>query len=508
MKRYITLLFLTVLTGIVYAQTADDALRYSQQHYTGTARSMAMGGAFGALGGDFSSIGINPAGLGVYQSSEFTFTPTMEMRKSSSGNLNDDKFTFGISNIGYVAAIRPRMKSNGGWQNFNFGIGYNRINNFRKSSISQILNSESSMLDVFETNADGFSDNQLEDKYPTVEYLAYQTYLLNPQEDNPLDYDLPIFPGEKMNQRKTIDEKGYMGEFNISFGANYAHKLYIGASLGIQSINYKSTARFTESTLTNSASDLNNYYFEEYVKTTGVGANLKLGIIYKPNQNIRLGASLHTPTFFSMEDEFQNKMASHFITEDADGYSNYSDKTDLSSYEYNYRTPMKFTLSGAVVLSKKMILSMDYEFVDYSNAKFSNGGNDDFNFHGTQYDDDNILLDPEANDIIKSSFESVGNLRAGLEYRVSSAFSLRGGFANFGNPYKASSIDESYNIYSAGFGIRQGNFFFDAAYSYSDKDESYIYYSAPDGFGETISSGTVDLEDKNHQMRLTFGFKF
>ena len=156
---------------------------------------------------------------------------------------------------------------------------------------------------------------------------------------------------------------------------------------------------------------------------------------------------------------------------------------------------MKFTLSGAVVLSKKAILSLDYEFVDYSNAKFSDG-QDDFDFNGT-------VEFPEANDIIKSSYESVGNLRAGLEYRVSSALSLRGGVANFGNPYKASSIDESYNIYSAGFGIRQGNFFFDAAYSYSDKDESYVYYSTQD-----FSSGTVDLEDKNHQMRLTFGFKF
>ncbi|MGZ2370584.1 OmpP1/FadL family transporter [Ancylomarina sp. YFZ004] len=497
MKRYITLLFLTVFSGILYAQTADDALRYSQQHYTGTARSMAMGGAFGALGGDFSSIGINPAGLGVYQSSEFMFTPTMEMRKSTSGNLDDDKFTFGISNIGYVAFIKPRITSKDGWQNFNFGIGYNRINNFRKSSMSHILNSESSMLDVFEANADGFESAQLNSM---TESLAYETYLLNPQDENPLDYDLPIFPGERMNQRKTLEEKGHMGEFNISFGANYAHKFYIGASLGIQSINYKSTARFTESTLTNSSSDLSNYYLEEYVKTTGVGANLKLGIIYKPNQNIRLGASLHTPTFFSMEDEFQNKMASHFKTQDLDGYSNYADRTQLSSYTYDYRTPMKFTLSGAVVLSKKMILSLDYEFVDYSNAKFSDG-QDDFDFNGT-------TEAPEANDIIKSSYESVGNLRAGLEYRLSSALSLRGGFANFGNPYKASSIDESYNIYSAGFGIRQGNFFFDAAYSYSDKDESYIYYSTSTVDGDIISSGKVDLQDENHQVRLTFGFKF
>lgn len=504
MKRHITLLLLTLISGVTYAQTADDALRYSQEFYTGTARSAAMGGAFGALGGDFSSIGINPAGLGVYQSSEFTFSPTMEMRQSTNGNLNDEKFTFCISNIGYVATIKPRMTSKDGWQNFNFGIGYNRINNFRKSSISQIPNSETSMLDVFEVNADGLSPNQLNSM---TEFLAYETYLLNPQDENPLDYNLPISPGEKMNQRKTVEERGYMGEFNMAFGANYAHKLYIGASLGIQSINYKSTARFTESTLTKSDSNLKNYYLEEYVKTSGIGANLKLGLIYKPTHNIRLGASIHTPTFYSMEDEFQNEMASHFKTEVIDGYSNFADKTRLSSYTYNYRTPMKFTLSSAVVLSKKAILSLDYEFVDYSKAKFSDG-EDGFEFNGSQYDGNNILLDPEANDIIKSSYQSVGNLRAGLEYRVSSAFSLRGGFARFGDPYKSSLVDEAYNIYSGGFGIRQGNFFFDAAYSYSDRDESYIYYSTTDFEGNVISSDEVNLRDENHQLRMTFGFKF
>ena len=495
MKRYITLLFLTIFTGIVYAQTADDALRYSQQHYTGTARSMAMGGAFGALGGDFSSIGINPAGLGVYQSSEFTFTPTMEMRKSSSGNLNDDKFTFGISNIGYVATIRPRMKSNGGWQNFNFGIGYNRTNNFRKSSISQILNSESSMLDIFKANANGHKPSQLND---VNEGLAFDTKLII--EDAPTEYNTPLYLEDRTNQTKRIDEKGSMGEFNIAFGANYAHKFYIGASLGIQNISYKSTTRFTETVIDRDIkedevlSELKKYYLEEYVKTSGVGANLKIGMIYKPNQNIRLGASLHTPTFFSMEDEFQNRMASNFTTTDNDGHSSYDFSTHLSTYEYNYRTPMKATLSGAVVLAKKMIISVDYEFVDYSNAKFKDN----------DYPDEFTT----TNDIIKSSYESVGNLRAGLEYRVSSALSLRGGFANFGNPYKASSIDESYNIYSTGFGIRQGNFFFDAAYSYSDRDESYLYYDADFGNGNTITSDLVKLEDKNHQMRLTFGFKF
>ena len=141
------------------------------------------------------------------------------------------------------------------------------------------------------------------------------------------------------------------------------------------------------------------------------------------------------------------------------------------------------------------------DFYNYVENDLYNADLYDFDFNGT-------TEFPEANDIIKSSYESVGNLRAGLEYRVSSAFSLRGGFANYGNPYKSSAVDESYNVYSAGFGIRQGNFFFDAAYSYSNKDEAYLYYSSQDLDGNLISSERVNLEDENHQVRLTFGFKF
>lgn len=482
MKRYITLLFLSAFTGIIYAQTADEALRYSQQNHTGTARSTAMGGAFGALGGDYSSIGINPAGLAVYQSSEFTFTPTIGMRKNTSGKLSDDRYTFGLSNIGYVTTFKPRINSKDGWQNINFGIGYNKINNFKKASISEIENSPNSMLDEFAINANGRSPMNLDAFY---EGLAFDTYLIDTiPGGNGRKYDIPIYTEDLMYQKKNIEQKGRMGEFNLSLGANYSHKLYIGASLGFQSIYHKSTDRYEEMTYEGSTSSLYNYFFNQYTETSGVGVNLKLGLIYKPHQNIRLGAAVHTPTFFSMEDTYRNEMISYFdpeLFQDEEGNSSFYAESPTGSYKYNLRTPMKFTLSGALILSQKAIISLDYDFTDYSSAKFSD------NTNSLDY----------TNTEIKDFYKNTNNLRAGLEYRVSSVLSLRGGFSHFGNPYKH--INEPYNIYSTGFGIRQGNFFFDAAYSYSHKEESFTYYS---------SSDIVDIKDENHQVRLTFGFKF
>lgn len=496
MKRLYILLSLFLISGIAFSQTADDALRYSQQNFNSTARSSSMGGAFGSLGGDFSSISINPAGIAVYQSSQFTFTPTLEYKETTSSgetsnyNDNEDKFSFGIANIGLVTTYKPRFNTEKGWQNFNFAIGYNKLNNYRKSSISRIQNANTSLLDVFVNNSNGSTDSELNS---FREYLAFDTYLINPDENDPTLYS--AITDERLNQMQTLEEKGYAGEFVIAFGANYNHKLYIGASIGIQNINYKSTKKYTESTQTGSTSEFEEYTFKEYFKSSGYGANLKLGLIYRPTNTLRLGASLHTPTFFSMDEEFKNSIVSHFNTVDDDGYSNYTTDSPFAEYSYNFRTPMRAVFSGAVILQKKLIVSADYELIDYSKAKFYDGEDGD-DFNG---DFDN----PDTNDIIKSEYQNTSNLRAGLEFRITPALSLRTGFSRFGNPFKSSEINEAYNVYSGGWGIKHGNFFFDMAYSYADKEKDYYYYSTPD-----FASDKINEKNTNHQVRMTFGFKF
>src|ERR1035438_4467302 len=106
MRKLILVLTVGVLcTFLSKAQTDVDALRYSQMFPGGTARSMAMGDAFGALGGDFSCLSMNPAGIGLFRKNEFTFTPSiLDMRTSSTylGQTSDDsKYNFNLSNVGY-----------------------------------------------------------------------------------------------------------------------------------------------------------------------------------------------------------------------------------------------------------------------------------------------------------------------------------------------------------------------------------------------------------------------
>ena len=89
MKKILCLLFTALNISVAQAQTASDALRFSYiPQYGGTARTVGVGGAMGALGGDFATISMNPAGLATYRMSEFTFTPGFHSAKAKSELLN------------------------------------------------------------------------------------------------------------------------------------------------------------------------------------------------------------------------------------------------------------------------------------------------------------------------------------------------------------------------------------------------------------------------------------
>ncbi len=143
MKRYLFISALICLCSGMIAQTAEDALRYSQLYYQGTARSMALGSSMSAMGGNFSTLSINPGGLGIYRSNDFSVSLEAFSRKVDSeynGNpTNASKTMFDLSNIGYV--ISNQIGRGGrGWKYWQIGFGMNRLNNYNGSSVVQGLN--------------------------------------------------------------------------------------------------------------------------------------------------------------------------------------------------------------------------------------------------------------------------------------------------------------------------------------------------------------------------------
>jgi len=480
---YISIVALFI-SNFAWSQNEGDALRYSQLYPSGTARFSAMGGAFGALGGDFSSLSINPAGLGVYRSSELTFTPSLSFTNSSAkyyGSTNEDtKYNLNINNMGFLAAFSAKNKEGDGWKSGGFAMGYNRLSNFNKSIAIEGINNESSMAGYFASNANGTNFNNLD---LFQENLAWQTYLIDTLGGS-TKYVGAMSSNATKTQRKSTTTSGGIGEFVFSLGGNYNNKLYLGATIGIQTVNYEESSIYSEILPISPSNDLNSFTYNNYLKTKGTGFNLKLGAIFRPVDWTRIGLAVHTPTFFSLEDNYNSKMTTNFNNGDK-----FIQESPEGSFQYELNTPFRAVGSLAFIIMKRAIISADYEFVDYSNARFS------------AVDEDFI----DENDAIRERYTATGNLRTGVEYKMG-VFSLRGGYAFYGSPYKSTdeNKDASYSTISGGFGFVEKNFYFDLTYVRSlSSDKHYLY----DSYGN-VNVKPVYMTYNDNKILMTFGIRF
>lgn len=498
MKRLVTLLTLAFLVPFfMQAQDLADALRYSNFQVQGTARSGAMGNAFGALGGDFTSVSINPAGLGLYRASELVFTPTFEQTQVEATYRNnlmsDSKYNFSFKNLSYVAALSTRNQSETGLVSVNVGIGFNQLRNFNSTSLVGADNLDGSFLDYLADNA---TEGTWSDYY---EQLAWDTYLLWKEDNSDIYWHDLEEAGYGQSQRKSISRQGYINEYSFAAGLNFNHKLYLGASIGIVDVYYKESSELLEWDEPNNSDFFNEMQFNSYLRTNGTGYNGKIGIIFKPVNELRLGASLHTPTFYNLHDFFKTSMRSDAADEDG-VMGNFEANSPYSDYDYDLETPLRATLSAAYVIAKKGLISIDYEYADYGSASLRRGG-DGYNF-------------VDENSEIAEAYKGVGTLRIGGELMASSNISLRAGFENYGSPYNSEAFgtnqpnaDTKLNVYSAGLGYRTGGFFFDIAYRYSKENNfDLLYPEPPTDFYQMPEM--AEFSTVRNNVMFTLGFKF
>ena len=115
--------------------------------------------------------------------------------------------------------------------------------------------------------------------------------------------------------------------------------------------------------------------------------------------------------------------------------------------------------SLAFIIGQYGLVSADYEYVNYSQARFNSV-------------DDSYI---DVNNEIKGSYKSWGNIRVGTEWRVSN-FRIRGGFAYFSNPYQANINNSERFQVSGGVGYRTNHFFVDVTYVWTKMDQNYYLY--------------------------------
>ncbi len=319
-------------------------------HNYGTARSMAMGNAFTALGADMVSASLNPAGIGMYVESDISLSPMMQFTKSPTRGgepyyngvprreqtFKDRTSRFGMSSIGGVFTA---YRGTGAVTNVNVGFAYNRIADFNQSyrnaslgnsAINSMANlfCEMSNLDGLQTDADGRMDFG-NDPYYWGAVLAYKNGLTN-KDDQGWFIDR-ISPDAEIDQYSAVQTRGSIGEYAITFGMNFVDKFYIGASLGIQSINYRRTTYYGENYIyaeglypsgEEMPYQLDYMNYSQATELSGTGVNFKIGATYRPFKFLRLGIAYHTPTAYNVALGYQAEMWSRTFSagSNPDGY--------------------------------------------------------------------------------------------------------------------------------------------------------------------------------------------
>jgi hypothetical protein len=497
MKRLTIISLILLAAGFsLKAQYAEDVLRYSRYSIGGSARYMATGGAFGALGADFTTASVNPAGIGLYKSSEFVLTPAIFWQKTESmynGSMGEDSRTiFNMGNAGMVFTSKALTSQRAsGWKRVQFATGINRVKDFNNRILIRGPNEANSLLDTYLIEAEGppqipYQTLENDNAYGFDLGLAWWTFLLDIYGDTVnYNYYTPV-PFGGVFQSKSIETKGSLNEYVFTISSNYNDRLYIGLTFGIPFLRYYQRSVYTEQDVADTIFDFARFNRTEYLETRGSGINLKFGLIYRVTDWLRLGAAVHTPTWYNrLRDYYWATMESFF-----DNGDNYYETSPEGNFEYSMQTPFRAIASAAFIFGGKGLLSIDYEFADYSTGKLK------------QYSGYYTEHFSAENENIRRSYGSAHNIRVGTEWKYQ-IFSFRAGFGYAGSPYESDINDGQTTTYSAGIGLRQKAFFMDLAYVHSRTVKDYYLYYTPE-----VTTQPAENQYLTNNVLLTIGFRF
>lgn len=481
MKKVILVLVIGLISSMSFAQNDVDALRYSTIQVGGTARSIAYSGAVGALGADFSSLTVNPAGIGLYRNSELSISPVLyysNSRATMNGfSNNGGKDNFNINQFGLV--LNNNSGNINGWKSFQFAIGLNRLNNFNHYFHISNENKNNSLMNAYQLQAYGKYPNDLD---PFSTNLAWYNYLLQDTvrtSSGVLAYTSPLANGGvQQDLRKTT--WGSMNEMNITFGSSYNDIFYIGGGVSFPFVRYYEQSEYTESDIADTIPNFSKFVLNNTLETHGSGVNFKLGFIVRPTGYLRLGIAFHSPTWLYLNDAYNAKISRYNDNGAKDAKSSPDGK-----YDYSITTPMKVVGSATLTLAQFILLSADIDYLNYSNMRLGGGRNYSF---------------ISENSTIRDKYSSTLNIRAGAEIRLNPV-SLRAGFARYGNPYSNGSGNGESWIASGGIGYRLNAMFLDFAASYSVKNSEYYLYDA-----RIINPANLHTGD--YRFVITAGYKF
>ena len=503
MKKLLMLSIGLISTSYILAQDITDALRYSMDEIQGTARFRAMGGAFGALGGDMSSVSINPAGSAIFNHGHASISLGVFHTNNDVSYFNDTN-TASDANIDLnqlgAAFVFKNMNESSGWKKFSLSFAYDRSANLDNEWVANGVNSDNTIGSYFVQYAnglpledisalDGESITQAYSEIGSIfgyqnqqAFLGYTGYIIDPDGDDTSDNYMSNITGGDYSQRYVYTSRGYNGKMAFNFATSYNDKLYLGLNLNSHLINFERNTYLSERN-SNSASNISAVDFENNLLTTGSGFSFQLGGIAKITNELRVGLSYASPTWYRISDETSQYLA----TTREDNGSNLNQIVNpnvVNIYEeYKLKTPGKLTGSLAYVFGLNGLLSFDYAVKDYSKTEFKPSTDAIFS---------------SLNTTISNDLDTAVSYRLGGEYRLN-RLSFRGGYRFEESPYKNDNFYGNLNGYSLGLGYNFGNLSLDFAFSQSQRDYNYQLYTV----GLTDAA---QIESKNTDFILTLAF--
>lgn len=484
----------------VYAQetTVSDALRYGIQNLNGTARYRAMGGAFGAIGGDLSAININPAGSSIFNYNQATISLTSFNKRNNANyfgtSTKSNDSSLDINQLGAVFVFNDNQ-SKSGWKKFALGLNYENANNFDDFIVSEGTNLYNSMDSYFLRFANARTGNIAGNYYEDIDFidqqalLGYDSYMID--YDSATDnYYTNVPSGGKYFHRNTIQANGYNGKFTMNFSSAYEDKLYVGMNMNFHFTDYLRTSSLYESNLNafySTGFSVDTARFNNELYTYGSGFSMNFGAIYKANKNIRLGLAYETPTWYRLNDELTQTIATNYYnaTNTTMNQAIVNPNTVNIYPTYKIQTPSILTSSATVLFGKKGLLSVDYISKNYAK---------------TQFKPNNEIIFSSLNTQIENELQDTYEFRVGGEYKIQK-WSVRGGYRYEQSPYKVSVALGNLMSYSGGLGYNFGDSKLDISYTNENRKRTEALLTS--GLNDTAR-----IKNFNNNVTLTYVVNF
>ncbi|MBQ9185723.1 MAG: hypothetical protein IJ151_07635 [Bacteroidales bacterium] len=539
--RKLSIITAMLFTGgtLAFAQDMQDARRYSFNDYMGTARSMSMGNAFTALGGDLGSIGINPAGSAVNSYSQFTITPNVSIAGTETTYTpapgltgdnqvmitNTSRTRVTLPNIGFVVNWNPNDGSS--IKTVSVGIVGNMTANYSNKIDGRGINAETSLLgekadfftqnnynywSFFDATYGGINRNAF-NNFGWEDVLAAHTGMITTyggSDTNWIGATETIFNDGTVGTAGLLDQRwrrvtsGYKYDLLGNVGINISNELYLGLNVGMIAIDYTSNTYMQEVAVNTNdffiPFDDGDTYFDSFrmsnwYNAKGAGVYGKFGFIYVPTPEFRIGAAFQTPGLINIKETWQSYADIYYT----DNKHSASEDSPEGEFEYNLITPLRFNI-GAALNFGSGVVSADYEFTNYGSMRFR-----DVDGHSGEF--------RTTNDAIKDYMGKAHIFRLGAEFMLTPSFAVRAGYGFSTSPEyeydngSKKAVDAKTNTYSAGFGYSSsGSFFMDFAVRNTVLPEEYYYpYNS---YIPGINSPEVAFKRNLWDVVLTLGWRF